>query len=205
MSPTVELAKTPAPATRAPGRPRSAEAEQAILDATLAMLAEVGINGLTVEGVAARAGVGKATIYRRYPSKSDLILDALTRLSDEIKPVTGLSVRDDLVHLVDVIRRRASSTLAGKIMPRLIGDSPDNPELMDRYREQTLRPRRDLFVSVLERGVREGIIRGDVELEDVIDLFVGPLFNRVLKCSASGVTKEYSAFVVDTVLAGLKP
>ena len=61
------------------------------------MLAEVGINGLTVEGVAARAGVGKATIYRRYPSKGDLILDALTRLSDEFKPVTGSDVRADLI------------------------------------------------------------------------------------------------------------
>lgn len=191
---------------RAPGRPRSAQAEQAILDAALEMLAAVGINGLTVEGVAARAGVGKATIYRRYPSKGELILDALSRLSDEYKPVTGVSVRADLIQMVDAIRRRSASSLSGQIMPRLIGDSADNPELMEAYRERTLRPRRDIFVSVLQRGVDEGLVRDGLDLEDVIDLFVGPVFNRVLKCGADAAGgKEYSTFVVDTVLAGLKP
>ena len=78
-------------------------------------------------------------------------------------------------------------------MPRLIGDSPDNPELMERYRERCLRPRRDIFVEVLERGVDEGMIRDDVPHEDIIDLLVGPVFNRVLKCGADGVGgKDYA-------------
>ena len=191
---------------RAPGRPRSAEAEQSILRATLEMLAETGINGLTVEGVAARAGVGKATIYRRYPSKAELVLGALSLLSDEVRPVTGNRVRDDLITLVDAVRKRASSTVAGQIMPRLIGDAADNPEIMDRYRERTLRPRRELMLGVLKRGVDEGLIRPDLDPEDLCDMLVGPVFNRVLKCGAAGVGgKEYATLVVDTVLAGVKP
>ena len=193
-------------ALRSPGRPRSAEAEQAILKAALELLADCGINGLTVEGVAARAGVGKATIYRRYPTKADLVLGALSMLNDEIRPLTCRSVRDDLVTLVDAQRKRASSTLAGQILPRLIGDAPDNPEIMERYRNRTIQPRRNLMLGVLQRGVEEGIIRPDIDPEDVCDMLVGPILNRILKCGAAGVGgKDYAALVVDTVLRGIAP
>ena len=201
-SPTVVAPTSP----RAPGRPRSAEAEQSILQATLELLAEQGITRLSVEGVAARAGVGKATIYRRYPAKADLVLAALTLLSDEVRPVTGNRVREDLITLVDAVRKRASSTLAGQILPRLLADAPDNPEIMDRYRERTLRPRRELMLGVLRRGIDEGLIRPDLDPEDLCDMLVGPVFNRILKCGADGVGgREYATLVVDTVLRGCRP
>src|SRR6476619_329607 len=96
-----------APAERKPGRPRSAAAEKAILDAALQELAAAGVDGFSVEAVASRAGVGKTTIYRRWSNRDALILDALTALGEESQPDrVGSSVREDLVNTLEAIRER---------------------------------------------------------------------------------------------------
>src|SRR6478735_11661182 len=101
-----------APAERRPGRPRSAAAEQAILDGALQELAANGVDGFSVEGVAARAGVGKTTIYRRWTNRDALILDALSALGEETQPVlAGVSVRDDLVDTLEAIQARHRDSL----------------------------------------------------------------------------------------------
>src|ERR1700726_3239305 len=91
------------PANRRPGRPRSEQAEQAIIEATLDLFAEQGFEGVCVEAVAARAGVGKATIYRRWPNKEELLLPAFGSLKSPIPELSGISVRDDLVAMLTVI------------------------------------------------------------------------------------------------------
>src|SRR3954470_12330232 len=144
--PTVRDTPRPGVATegaqRAPGRPRSARADQAIVDATLTMLSEEGYRSLSMEAVAARAGVGKATLYRRWSSKEQLVVDAIAQVQETPVPLRGKSVRDDLVVLVDAVRRKGQHTLAGRILPRLISEAQDFPELMRRYREQVIAPRR---------------------------------------------------------------
>src|SRR5262244_3220874 len=96
-----------APGARRPGRPRSEQADQAIIDAALSLFAESGPEGLCIERVAARAGVGKATIYRRWPGKEDLLLDALAALRAPLPNPKGESVRDDLAALLDAMRAEA--------------------------------------------------------------------------------------------------
>src|SRR5262245_22575212 len=91
------------PPSARPGRPRSAQAERAIIEATLDLLAEVGIGGLSIEHVAARAGVGKATIYRRWANKDALIIDAAASLKSPLPEVPGRSIREDLKIIADVM------------------------------------------------------------------------------------------------------
>jgi AcrR family transcriptional regulator len=160
---TAPVATVPEAAARG-GRPRDPSRDAVLVEAALELLGEGGYAGLTMEAVAARAGVGKATLYRRWPSKEQLVVDALATLTEPTERVEHAGVRDQLVGLLDAVRRRAGSR-AGQIFPRLIGDAVDNPELMRRYREQVLEPRRRRFIAVLEQGVAEGLVRPDVDLE----------------------------------------
>ena len=93
----------PAARPRRPGRPRSEQADRAIIDAALCVFAEHGVEGLCIEKVAAKAGVGKATIYRRWPGKEDLLLDALASLKTPLPEPRGDSVREDLVALMQTM------------------------------------------------------------------------------------------------------
>lgn len=192
-------------AGRAPGRPRSATAEQAIVDATLALLVEGGVGGLSVEAVAARAGVGKATIYRRWTGKDSLIIDALARLDADVPPrLPGVSLRDDLVILLEHVRRKSTSTLAGQILPRMVAEARCHRELMAGYREKVVAPRRARVRQVLRAGVERGEIRADLDLELLVDLLVAPLMYRLLmRPDDRPLPRELPAAVVDAVLAGI--
>lgn len=197
---------TPAIATaRPPGRPRSPTVEQAIVDATLDLLVEGGFSGLAVEAVAARAGVGKATIYRRWPSKDALVIDALARLEGDVPPqLRGENLRDDLVTLLDAVRRKSTSTLAGRILPRMVAEARCRGEVMARYREKVLAPRRARFLDVLRAGVERGELRADLDLELVVDLLVAPVVYRLLmRTDDRPLPRQLPAAVVDAVLAGI--
>ncbi len=190
---------------RTSGRPRDPKLDRAILDATLELLAEGGYDALTIEAVAASAGVGKATVYRRFPGKEELVISAVASLSEQPEPVVGEGVRDELVTLLEVIRRKSDSSLAGKIFPRLLGASAENPELLARYRQQVLDPRRQRFLDVLSRGVDEGLIRADVDLHYAADLMVGPMAYRSLFRPDPPPGPDLAARIVDDVLVALAP
>lgn len=187
------------------GRPRDPELDHRIVDATLQLLADGGYDGLTIEAVASSAGVGKATVYRRWAGKEELVIEAVATLTEQPEPVVGAGVRDELVALLEVIRRKSDSSLAGKIFPRLLGASAENPELMRRYREQVLDPRRRRFLDVLQRGVDEGLVGAHVDLEHAVDLLVGPMVYRNLIRPEPPPGPELSARIVDDVLLALGP
>lgn len=190
---------------RAVGRPRDPKLDAAITDATLELLADIGYAALTIEAVATRAGVGKATLYRRWPGKVQLVIDAVRTLSEQPDPDTSAGVRDELVELLEAVRRKSGSSLAGRIFPRLIGDSADNPEFMRRYREQVLDPRRDRFRTALLRGVEQGLVRTDVDTDHAIDLLVGPMAYRNLIRNDPAPGPDLAARIVDDVLRALAP
>src|SRR5215510_9682095 len=114
------------------GRPRSEEAHRAILEATLALLIEVGYSGLTVEGVAQRAGVGKATIYRRWPSKLPLVIEAFRQLPGLEEADTG-DLASGVEHMLRSYLRTYHATPLGAVVPSLAGELPHNPELMELF------------------------------------------------------------------------
>jgi AcrR family transcriptional regulator len=195
---------TAAVSTRRPGRPRRAEVDQAILGATIELLARHGYDGVTMEGVAAEAGVGKATLYRRWPNKTDLILDAVRSLKPDLgRPDTG-DTRGDLVEIMaGAISWRDDAELT-QVVAALMAEMPRNPELAEVYRARFLAPRRAETVEVLRRGIDRGDIRPDIDLELVLDLLIGAVFYRGL-LSGGRLDDEVAELVVDYVLAGIAP
>ncbi len=159
------------------GRPRSEEAHQAILDATLELLAEVGYSALTVEGVAQRAGVGKATIYRRWPSKLPLVVEAFRRLPGLEEVDTGNLV-DDLNKMLRSYLQRFEATPLAAVLPSLVGERAHNPELSQLF-DPVVRERRRPLVQVLERAVERGELPEDLDLDLAADLIVGPIAVRL--------------------------
>jgi AcrR family transcriptional regulator len=155
---------------RGRGRPRSAEAHHAILDATLRMLGTHGVAGLTIEGVAAEAGVGKTTIYRRWPTKTELILAAISDIVPRGDPPDTGTMGGDMAALAETQRERlAGSGLAG-IVPRVLAESMSDPELHREFVERVVTPFRDLLRLFIERGIERGELRPDLEVEALVDL-----------------------------------
>ena len=197
-----ETAESP---RRTPGRPRSEASHQAIIQATIELLVEAGYGSLTMEAVRTRAGVGKATIYRRWPSKEELVSDAIVFLHQEFDtPDTG-SLRGDYEALATAVRASASRGGATTLMPRLLGESVNDPELFAIFRANLVEPRRAALGTVLERAVGRGEIRGDVDLDLMIDLFAGPAIYRLL-ITGGDMAQMFSVDAqLDALLNGLAP
>lgn len=184
---------------RAPGRPRSSAADEAILEAAVDLFAEVGLEGLTMEGVAARAGVGKATIYRRYETKIEMVASAVCCYSNvgEPPPDTG-STPDDVRALVDGLVTILTETPVGRLIPILTAARTRVPELAKALAVITVE-RRERAAVVVRRAVDRGDLRAEVDVDLVIDAFIGPVFYRFLVTGAP-LDDEFRAQVVDATL-----
>jgi AcrR family transcriptional regulator len=155
------------------GRPRSEEAHKAILDATLDLLVEVGFSALTVEGIASRAGVGKATIYRRWASKLPLVVEAFGDLPGFEDVDTGALDRD-LKEMLGRYLEVYNSTPLSVVLPSLAGERFHNPELSQLF-EPVSKDRRRPLIRAFERARTRGEIADDIDLELAADIVVGPI------------------------------
>jgi AcrR family transcriptional regulator len=190
---------------RTPGRPRSEASHQAIIRATLELLLEAGYRSLTMEGVRARAGVGKATIYRRWSSKEELVRDAVVFLHDDLQaPDTG-SLRGDYEGMAMRVLGAAQRAGAATLMPRLLGDVANEPKLRAIFYDNLVEPRRAQMRAVLERAVARGEIRDDVDIELMIDLFAGPVVYRLLITGGDYSQLPAVDEQLDALLNGLAP
>jgi len=201
---TASAVAAPPEEARRPGRPRSEQAEQAIIDAALELFAERGVDGVCVEAVASRAGVGKATIYRRWSSKEDLLIAALSSLKSPLPPPQGTSVRDDLAQFFEVMLRDADDPRYVRQFAMLHGEAEGYPRLMARYKETVVEPRRDMIRAVLRRGAENGELRADLDLEIALLTLTGAVMARG-KHDASPAGPGFAAKVVDELLAGFAP
>lgn len=187
---------------RTPGRPRSARADEAIIEAVLGLLDEGStVEALSIEAVAARAGVGKATIYRRWPGKEALLVDAIQGLRGPPPLPVGDSVRADLIRLLTPGPK--PDERVARIMSCLVPEVHRSPE---RYRlyQQLAAPRREVMREVLRRGIRTGELRADLDLEVALAVLTAPvLIQRMLRWHPDLDEASLPARVVDTVLAGL--
>jgi len=169
------------PVRRAPGRPRDTRRDEAILSATLEILLDGDYQGLTIEAVAARAGVGRPTIYRRWPSKPALVVAALVESSRlAIPDVDTGSLRGDLLAVQRHQIVLMNAPMTRRVTAGLIADLATDLELAERYITEYLVPRRDAVWKVLERGIERGELDPDVDLAFVYDLLIGPLFMRAV-------------------------
>lgn len=189
------------PGPRRPGRPRSAQAEKAILAAALEEFAERGPDSLCIEQVAARAGVGKATIYRRWPGKEDMLADALAAIGPQLPQPQGKSVRADLIALLSAICREAADPRRARLFALLHGEGRRYPRLMARYLATVVQPQRDLVRTVLRRGVATGELRQDTDLEAAAFLLDGAVLASM---HAPGpADARYAKRVVGELMRGL--
>jgi AcrR family transcriptional regulator len=168
---------TSPPGAPSAGRPRSEEAHRAILDATLELLTEVGFSALTVEGVANRAGVGKATIYRRWPSKVPLVVEAFGQLPAFEDVDTG-SLAGDLKAMLTQYLEHFLSTPLATVYPGLAAERAHNPEL-GQLLDPVLRGRRRPLDAAFRRAVARGELSADTDLDLASDLIVGPIAVRL--------------------------
>jgi AcrR family transcriptional regulator len=166
---------------RRPGRPRSARAERAIHDATFQILVEQGYEGMTIEAVAARAGVGKATIYRRYDGKDALVADALRTLNPAPNielPDTG-SFRGDFRLLIERFAETTFGTVLGPMIVRLLSAVLTNPDIQPIFVANVVAPRQAAALAIIQRAIERGELRHDLDTQRALDMLVGAILYRV--------------------------
>ena len=186
------------------GRPRDERADRAILRATLELMAETGAHELRMDDVARRAGVGKATIYRRYRSKGELITAEIAGQVSEITiPDTG-ATRTDLRALMRGAVEVYRGSLEAAVMPSLVEAMSRDVGLARLVREEFLTRRRAALQEVLERGIERGDLQRDLDLDLALDVFGGPLFYRLL-ITGGPIDDHLADGVVELILRGFAP
>jgi len=159
---------------RRPGRPRSARVDEAVIEAVIDLLAEgTAAEALSIEALAARAGVGKAAIYRRWANKEAILVDAVASLKGPVPEIAGVSIQDDLIALLRPVGRN-HNTRAARVLPCLISEFKRSPSLRQVY-EKVIEPRRRVMREVLRRGIERGELRPDIDIEAVMAMLVGPM------------------------------
>jgi AcrR family transcriptional regulator len=187
------------------GRPRSVAVDTAVVETVLHLLEEgATIDDLSIERIARCAGVGKATLYRRWSGKDQLMLDVLRSIDEEPPALEGVSVRDDLVVLVDTIRRRGLAKRTSAVLRQIMAALQSRPELWDHYHRTVIEARRQQVYEVLSRGVRTGELRDDIDLEILGDLFSGPMLARSMMRPGTTLEEGLSERMVDAVLEGVR-
>jgi AcrR family transcriptional regulator len=193
------MAPEPATATQ---RSRT---EEAILAATRELLAEGGVHGLTVEGVAARSGVAKTTIYRRYRGKRELALAVLIDMVETVAAVPDLGdTRAELIAFVDGTIHILGSTLMGRVMQGLVSDLANDPKLASDFRERVIELRVAEVRRMVERGIARGDLRPDTDVGIAHELLFGPVYYRLL-LGAAPLDTKLAPLLVDAVLTAFAP
>jgi AcrR family transcriptional regulator len=169
------------PDTASRGRPRSKQVEQSILRATSQLLAERGLEAMTIEDVASLAGVGKASVYRRWPTKGLLALDAFLAdfLASQPPPDTG-SFEGDLVAALRAWVRTVRKTATGRTLVGLVAQAQHDPELAVAWRHRVVEPTRAQHRRIIEHAIARGEIPPNSDIDVIIDMLYGPAYHRLL-------------------------
>ena len=199
-----QLAPEPVPAAPKRGRPRSEQADRAILQAAAELLTERGLAGMSIEEVASRAGVGKTTIYRRWTSRGSLALDAFLAEFQAQQPLpdTG-SLHDDLLAALRAWIRSVTATSAGPVLASLIAEAQRDPVLAASWRERVVERLRQQHKIMLDRAVARGEIPAETDYDVVLDLMFGAAYHRLLH-GHQPLTDRFAQEVIRYVVAGLQ-
>jgi AcrR family transcriptional regulator len=185
------------------GRPRSAAADRAIVDAVLDLVAEGNsIASLSIAAIARRAGVGKATIYRRWSNLEALLIEAFAREHTMPELPPDLPMRECLIVVLESVARYGRRT-GGRIFAALQADAVRNPAFRDRYFAQVIEPRYERLRQLLRRGIERGELRADIDLEAVREVLLAPMLLRLKSGHfADPLDGDLPRRIVDTVLRG---
>ncbi|MEV0646716.1 TetR/AcrR family transcriptional regulator [Phytomonospora sp. NPDC050363] len=191
-------------AARAPGRPRDPGVAEAIFEAVFSLLAEgASIEALSIEAIASKAGVGKATIYRRWPGKDELIMDAISAMKSKIPEPKGESVREDLLAIMQSTAVSRDVDRDARVIPCIALEMRRNPKFA-RLHAEVIEARREVSRAVLRRGIATGELRPDIDIEVTLLMLTSPMLTNKLFGPYAGIeTTELSEKVLDTVLTGV--
>jgi len=185
------------------GRRRSERSHQAIISATRELLVERGYPDVTIEGIAARAGVGKQTIYRWWPSRAALVLEAYLSSADVVTPpAAARTVREDVRALLGWLIAVLREPTGGHVVAGLVADIQHDTDLAEGFHRDVVPARREAMLAALERGRERGEIRMDADLELAVDALHGAVFYRLL-LSGEPLDGDVAARLADHVLEGL--
>ncbi|MGW4161786.1 TetR/AcrR family transcriptional regulator [Streptomyces sp. NPDC004788] len=206
MSQAEAQAQSPCAGTARRGRPRSEAADQAILDAVIGLLENgVPLTDLSIERIARTAGVGKATIYRRWTGKEELLIDVIRSVEPPDPVLPGTSVREDLVTMLESMRRRGLIKRTSALLHNVFSQMQMYPKLWDSYQRTVIEPRRQTIADAIRCGMERGEIRADLGPELVSDMFIGPLLMRTVIRPGAPLEPGLAEQIVDAVLEGLRP
>ena len=203
----MSLADSPARQEGSPrGRPRSEAVERSIIEGAIKLLEDgVPLADISIERLARTAGVGKATIYRRWSGKEELFVDVMRATEPPDAELPGTSMRDDLIALLEPLRQRGLASRSSALLHNVYAQIKSSPKIWAAYQAIVIEPRRLTTFEVLRRGQRDGELRDDVDIEVINDLFVGPMLVRAVMRPDAELPENLAEQIVDTVLAGLRP
>jgi AcrR family transcriptional regulator len=197
----------------APGRPRDRETTASILRAALDLAEERGFDSLSVEGVAARAGVAKTTIYRRWPNAWAIVMDAFLAEVTRLAPIQARATARDSLAASMRLLARAYRGRPGKLLRPLLGRAQVEQDLREEVRTRWVEPRRQAAREVIRRGIEAGELRADLDADVMLDALYGPLYHRLLvpyeealdqqHVNDSPLSDAYIDALVDTVFGGV--
>jgi AcrR family transcriptional regulator len=196
---TKRSSKETIPARR--GRPRSEATDRAILEAALALMARKGYARMSVEAVAAEAGVGKPTLYLRYPGKAALATAVLAHLREQTAPRETGETRADLVAQLRHFRQGIERPFGMSMLGTVLAEEHYTPELLAQFREHVVEPRRRMLRSVLEGAQARGELAVDADLEWAVNALVGSFYASYL--AGSAIPRDWPQRVVELILEGL--
>jgi AcrR family transcriptional regulator len=190
-------------ARRPRGRPRSEAARQAILAAAGDLMLSGGLPAATMDAIAARAGVSKATVYKWWPSRGAVALDGfLDRVGGTLAIPAGLSAAEALTWQLDALIQIFRDTTAGPLMRALVAVAQSDPDIADALRDQWLAPRRAVALDTLRSGVRRGEIRDGLDFEAIMDELFSPVYYRLLLGHAP-LSDDLAATMVAYLMPGI--
>ncbi|MFB8029020.1 TetR/AcrR family transcriptional regulator [Streptomyces sp. NPDC056465] len=184
------------------GRPRNRQADSAILQATVTLLGETGFQGLTMEQVARRAGVGRATVYRRWKSKEEMIINALDTLMADFDVAETGDLHEDLFAMTCWLRTGLLTAPEGRLLPHLAAQAVSDPNFPSSHMESWVCPWRDAVKAVLIRGREEGAVRKDVNVTGVVDMLGGVVILRLFLGQGRPLEDDQIRDMIDGVLNG---
>ncbi|WP_443079284.1 TetR/AcrR family transcriptional regulator [Streptomyces sp. NBC_01498] len=188
------------------GRPRSEAAERAIVQAVVRLLEEgEPLAGLSIERIARTAGVGKATIYRRWPGKEDLFVDVLQAIEPDEPALSGTSGLADILVGLESMRRRGLAQRGSALLHNVFAQMKSHPKLWEAYQRTVIEPRRVEMTAAVRRAVAAGELRDDVDAQLIEELLVGPMLVRTVHRKDAPLGDDLSERILRALLEGLLP
>lgn len=185
-----------------PGRPRDDSVDERVVEATLAILAEEGLGALSIESIASHAGVSKSSIYRRWDSKEEIIIDAIAAIAHSVEITDTGDLRRDLAHALDTLRTLVTDTRAGEVFPWLVSEIASRSDIGVLYFSTVVQPRRQAIMKLIADAKVRGEIRSDLDVETAVDILTGPIILRRMAGRIDETPDDWSFVVVDSLLAG---